>query len=81
MLTNWIEPDRFIEYLKAFGFGSQVGLPLASESAGTLPSDSDLTQKITAGFGQGILTTPIQHIQAITSILNNGQVVKPQVNF
>ena len=81
MLTNWIEPDKFIEYLKAFGFGAQVGLPLASESAGTLPSDSDLTQKLTAGFGQGILTTPIQHIQAITSILNNGQIVKPQLIY
>lgn len=79
MLTNWISPDKYIEYLEAFGFGSQVGLPLPSESAGTLPTDWDLTQKMTAGFGQGILTTPIQHIQAISAILNGGQIIKPQL--
>ncbi|MDD5984402.1 MAG: penicillin-binding protein [Turicibacter sp.] len=79
MLTNWISPDKYIEYLEAFGFGSQVGLPLPSESAGTLPTDWDLTQKMTAGFGHGILTTPIQHIQAISAILNGGQIIKPQL--
>ena len=79
MLKNWITPDENIEYLKKFGFGSPVGLPLPSESAGTLPSSSDSTQKITAGFGQGLLTTPIQHIQAITAILNEGQIIKPQL--
>ncbi len=79
MLTHWITPDENIEYLKKFGFGSQVGLPLPLESAGTLPSQRDSMQKITAGFGQGMLTTPIQHIQAITAILNEGQIVKPQL--
>ncbi len=79
MLTNWISPDKFIEYLEAFGFGSTVGLPLPAESSGTLPNNTDLTQQITSGFGQGILTTPIQHIQAITAILNEGQIIKPQL--
>ena len=44
-----------------------------------MPTDWDLTQKMTAGFGQGILTTPIQHIQAISAILNGGQIIKPQL--
>lgn len=79
ILNNWISPDQFIDYLKAFGFGSSVGMPLPSESAGTLPTDWDLTQKITAGYGQGILTTPIQHIQAISAILNEGKMMKPQL--
>ena len=79
LLTNGITPETNIEYLEKFGFGSQVGLPLPSESAGTLPTDWDVTQKITAGFGQGILTTPIQHIQAITAILNEGQLIQPQL--
>lgn len=79
MLTNSITPDENIEYLKKFGFGSPVGLPLPSENSGTLPTDWDVTQKMTAGFGQGILTTPIQHIQAITAILNDGNLIKPQL--
>lgn len=79
ILNHWMSPDQFIEYLQAFGFGTQVGVPLPSESAGTLPADWDLTQKITAGYGQGILTTPMQHIQAISAILNEGQMMKPQL--
>lgn len=79
LLTNGITPEKNIEYFKKFGFGAQVGLPLPSESAGTLPTDWDVTQQITAGFGQGILTTPIQHIQAITAILNDGTLIQPQL--
>lgn len=79
ILNHWMSPDQFIEYLQAFGFGTQVGVPLPSESAGTLPADWDLTQKITAGYGQGILTTPMQHIQAISAILNEGKMMKPQL--
>ena len=32
-----------------------------------------------ASFGQGIRTTPIQHIQALTAISNNGYLLKPTV--
>ena len=32
-----------------------------------------------AGFGQGILTTPIQHLQALTIISNNGKMLKPHI--
>lgn len=79
MLTNWIEPDKYLEYLEAFGFGSPVGMPLPDENAGMVPVNGDWTQKITAGYGQGILTTPIQHIQAMTAILNEGQLIRPQL--
>ena len=32
-----------------------------------------------AGYGQGITTTPIQHLEALTSIANNGAMLKPFV--
>ncbi|HAX72899.1 MAG TPA: penicillin-binding protein [Firmicutes bacterium] len=79
ILTNQITPETNLDYLSAFGFGSTVGLPLSGESAGTMPTDWDITQKMTAGFGQGILTTPMQHIQAITAIINDGEMIKPQI--
>ncbi len=79
ILMDDITPDKNIAYLEAFGFGQPVGLPLPNEYSGTLPSDNDLTQKITAGFGQGILTTPVQLVQAMTAILNDGQLIKPQL--
>ena len=33
----------------------------------------------TAGFGQGITTTPIQHIKALTAISNDGYVLNPTI--
>ena len=33
----------------------------------------------TAGYGQGITTTPIQHIQALTAIANDGVMLKPYI--
>ena len=79
ILNNWLTPDKFLEYLSAFGFGSPVGISLPDESAGMIPVNAESTQKITAGYGQGILTTPIQHIQAMTAILNQGQLIRPQL--
>ena len=78
-LLEKVAPDTTIDYFKAFGFGSDVGIELPDEYSGTLPSESDQFQQITAGFGQGIMTTPLQHIQAITAILNEGQLIKPQL--
>ncbi|MGL4373289.1 MAG: peptidoglycan D,D-transpeptidase FtsI family protein, partial [Turicibacter sp.] len=79
ILTNEITPETNIEYFEKFGFGSIVGLPIPDEYSGTMPTDWDITQKLTAGFGQGILTTPVQHIQAISAILNEGKLIKPQL--
>ena len=79
MLQNWLEPSQLIEYFEAFGFGSPVGMPLSGESGGTLPINTELTQQITSGYGQGLLTTPIQHIQAMTAILNEGTLIRPQL--
>ena len=37
------------------------------------------TEIYNAGFGQGIMTTPIQHIKALTSISNNGYLLNPTI--
>ena len=37
------------------------------------------TEVYNAGFGQGITTTPMQHIQALTSIANDGIMLKPYI--
>ena len=79
MLQNWLEPDIFFDYLDAFGFGRPVGLPLKGEGSGYIPFDAEITQKITAGFGQGITITPIQMIQAMTPFLNEGNLIRPQL--
>ncbi len=70
--------DKLIKYYENFGFGSKTGIEIANEYSGSI----DPVYKIetaNASFGQGITTTPIQNIQALTSIANNGTILKPYI--
>ncbi len=71
---------KFLEYIKKFGFGEYTGIELP-ESKGNL---ENLKGNIgvnyhTASFGQGILITPIQMVQAFTALANQGKMVHPHL--
>ena len=51
---------------------------MAREYTGNIDFTYDI-EAATAGYGQGITTTPIQHIQALTMIANNGTMIKPYI--
>ena len=73
--------EAFRDYVKSFGFGEKVRLPLDTESTGDISSlekDGDIFA-ITASFGQGISVTPLQMLQAFGAIANNGILMKPLV--
>ncbi len=68
-------------YLKAFGFTERTEVGIQDEVLGTLAppdtwADSEL---VTKAFGQGITVTPIQMVQAFTSISNNGVMMQPMI--
>ena len=63
-------------YYKRLGFGRKTGIELPDESPGLLNFKYE-TEIFNAGFGQGITTTPIQNVQAMTALTNNGIVLKP----
>jgi len=65
-------------YFEKFGFGKKTGIELPGELAGTLSFKYPI-EVANAGFGQGILVTPIQMIQALTSISNDGMMLKPYI--
>ena len=65
-------------YLKKLGFGSKTGIELDGEVEGTIDFKYDV-EIATAGFGQGITTTPIQHIKALTAISNDGYLLNPTI--
>ncbi len=65
-------------YLLDLGFGKQTGIKLPKEVAGKIAFKYPI-EIATASFGQGITTTPIQHIQALTAISNNGILLKPYI--
>jgi stage V sporulation protein D (sporulation-specific penicillin-binding protein) len=73
--------DRMLDYLQNFGVGETSGIDLQGEEAPEIhPKDEwypiDLA---TATFGQGITVTPIELLDAISAIANNGKRMQPQV--
>lgn len=59
-----------------YGFGQKTGLNSSREQKGSIEFKYQI-EAATAGYGQGITTTPIQHIQALTAIANDGVMLKP----
>jgi len=61
-----------------YGFGKTTGFTLGNEANGSIKFKYDI-EAATATFGQGITITPIQMIQALTSIANNGEMLRPYI--
>lgn len=64
------------QYFKKLGFGKRTGIELPNESRGSLNFKYE-TEIYNAGFGQGITTTPIQNVKALTPITNDGMLLEP----
>ena len=81
-IANLIERHLSLKELKAcqqkFGFGKKTGIGLSNELSGRLDYKYPI-EVMAAGFGQGILTTPLQHLQALSIIANDGVMVKPHI--
>ncbi|MGB4168148.1 MAG: stage V sporulation protein D [Tepidanaerobacteraceae bacterium] len=72
--------DRFMKYIKGFGFGEVTGIDLPGEARGILdPSKVGPVELATITFGQGISVTPVQLITALSTIANDGKLVQPHV--
>ncbi len=64
------------QYYKRLGFGKKTGIELPNENSGNLEFKYE-TEIYNAGFGQGITTTPVQSVQAMTPLTNDGILLKP----
>jgi cell division protein FtsI/penicillin-binding protein 2 len=75
--------ERFYSYMQNFGIGHLTGIDLAGEVTGRLklPGDSDWYESDlgTNSFGQGVAVTPIQMLQAISAVANDGNMVSPHI--
>lgn len=61
-----------------YGFGKATDFTLKREATGSIDFNYQI-EVATAGYGQGITTTAIQHIQALTAIANDGVMLKPYI--
>ena len=78
LLAQKIGKEKLYKYYESLGFGEKTGIELYGELNGKIGFiyESELAS---ASYGQGIMVTPIQMIQALTSITNNGVVLKPYI--
>ncbi|WP_347488337.1 stage V sporulation protein D [Desulfoscipio sp. XC116] len=73
--------DNFYKYIKAFGFGSPLGISLPGEASGIIIPQKIVTNLniATMSIGQSIAVTPIQLISAAAAVANDGMLMKPQL--
>lgn len=73
--------ERMIQVLSSFGIGDTTGIDLQGEVASSLKPKSEWypVDLATTGFGQGISVTPIELLDAFSTLANNGVRMEPHV--
>ncbi len=78
LLSKKLGKDKLMDYYKKFGFGEKTGIELAGEYDGVINFNYE-SEVASASYGQGITTTPIQNIKALTVLSNDGVLLKPYI--
>jgi cell division protein FtsI (penicillin-binding protein 3) len=73
--------EKFVAYLRRFGFGEPTGIPLPGERRGRIrdPEKIKPIEIATTAFGQGVTATPLQLAVGIATIANDGQRMRPRL--
>ena len=73
--------DTLYRYIKAFGFGSKLGIDLSGEISGMIspPRVWSKTSITAVPIGQEVGVTALQLASAISVIANGGQLMKPYI--
>ena len=69
---------RLKDFYTKCGFGKKTDIELPGELAGQI-NFTYQTELANASFGQGITTTPIQTLQALSLVANDGIMLKPYI--
>ena len=78
IIKDYLSKEKLRKCLESYGFNSKTGIELSNEEAGNISYKYE-TDLMSAGFGQGISTTAIQQLQALTIVANDGIMVKPHI--
>lgn len=73
--------DTFYNYLETFGITEKTGIDFPGEGTSILQNKEKAGSVglATMGYGQGVAVTPIQLITAISSLGNEGKLMKPRL--
>ena len=78
LLAKELGADNLRSFYDTLGFGKTTGIELPGEVEGKITFQYG-SEVATAAFGQGITVTPIQMLQALTTLANDGVMVKPYI--
>jgi stage V sporulation protein D (sporulation-specific penicillin-binding protein) len=82
-IGNKVGPERFYNYMRAFGFMDRTGIDLQGEAASIVAPYSTYSTQAAAqavySFGQTFKVTPIQMIAAVSAVANGGTLRKPYI--
>lgn len=78
IMNKYMDANTLKKYLLRLGFGTKTNITLPLEVSGKISFKYE-TEIYNAAFGQGITTTPIQHLRALTAISNNGVMIEPYI--
>ena len=70
--------DKLHDFYEKLGFGAKTNISLPGEVKGSA-NFIYKTELATAAFGQGITTTPIQNLQALSILTNDGVEIQPYI--
>ncbi len=77
-LAQKLGKEKLLDYYTELGFGRKTGIELYGELQGKV-SFMYASELASASYGQGITVTPIQMIQALTTLTNKGTMIKPYI--
>jgi cell division protein FtsI (penicillin-binding protein 3) len=76
-----VGPDKFYQYIRAFGFGSRSGIELPGETRGLLqpPKRWGGSSIGSIAIGQEVAVTPVQLVTMVSTIANGGTYLPPHI--
>jgi cell division protein FtsI/penicillin-binding protein 2 len=83
-ISTGMGPQKFYEHFHRFGIASRTGVDIAYEATGSMrtPATDEIWSRAdlaTNSFGQGLDCTPLQVLNAVNAIANDGLLMQPYV--
>ncbi len=71
--------EKFSDYMKSFGVGTETGIDLPNEGRGLIKNLDSKRDMVTASYGQGVAFTPIATVRALSVLANGGTLITPHL--